>query len=735
MGNVNAADASQNFPLYILMISVHGLIRGHDLELGRDADTGGQTKYVIELARAFAAHPQVDKVDLVTRLIEDPAVAPDYAAPEETISSGARIVRVACGPRRYIRKELLWPHLDQMVDRCLHMLRQQARLPDLIHSHYADAAYVGEQLSLLLGIPQVHTGHSLGRPKRERLLASGRKLHAIERQFNFERRIAAEEGVLKHAAFIVTSTRQEIEEQYGMYQNHDARRCVVIPPGIDISRFSPPGRRKPDLELRRKIDRFLAVPEKAMILTICRPVVRKNIEGLLAAYGNADELKQKANLVIVAGTRDDIREMEEAQSEILTQMLLDIDLYDLWGKVAIPKHIAQENIPALYQLAARSHGVFVNPALDEPFGLTLIEAAASGLPFVAPDDGGPRDIVLNCRSGLLANTLDNSAIAEALRLALADRKQWRLWSQNGIAGVKRHYSWDAHVHKYMKEVRRLLRRGRKHLRRHHALAFNEGKSTMPLVKLALISDIDNTLIGDRNSLRELIIWLRRSAGKLAFGIASGRTIDSAIDILKQWRVPLPDILITAVGTEIYYGPNQIRDAGWANHIRHLWRREALAEALSSMPGLRLQEDEQQREFKLSYYVDPAQMLPLKEIDHYLHEHKLDAQLIYSAEKFLDVLPVRASKGHAIRYLAYKWGLPLKNFIIAGDSGNDTEMLVGDTLAVVVGNHSPELELLRGLDQVYFAQADYAAGIIEGLAHYGLMPTPAVPRHRPRPRRR
>jgi sucrose-phosphate synthase len=40
--------------LYFAMISVHGLHRGHDMELGRDADTGGQTKYVVEVAQALA---------------------------------------------------------------------------------------------------------------------------------------------------------------------------------------------------------------------------------------------------------------------------------------------------------------------------------------------------------------------------------------------------------------------------------------------------------------------------------------------------------------------------------------------------------------------------------------------------------------------------------------------------------------------------------------------------------
>ncbi|MFA7351383.1 MAG: glycosyltransferase, partial [Methylotenera sp.] len=200
---MNQAGNKDN-PLYILMVSVHGLIRSHDMELGRDADTGGQTTYVVELAKALAKHNKVGKIDLLTRLIDDPSLSQDYAQPEERFDEGVRIIRMPCGPKKYIRKELLWPHLDQIVDKTLHFLRQQGRLPDLIHSHYADAGYVGKQLSTLLGIPLIHTGHSLGRPKQSRLLASGRKQSAIERQFNFERRIAVEEDVIQHASMVVT---------------------------------------------------------------------------------------------------------------------------------------------------------------------------------------------------------------------------------------------------------------------------------------------------------------------------------------------------------------------------------------------------------------------------------------------------------------------------------------------------------------------------------------------------
>lgn len=705
--------------IYVLMISMHGLIRANEMELGKDADTGGQVTYVVELARALAQHSGVEKVDLLTRLIEDQSLAADYATTEENLGTGARIIRMRCGPKRYLRKEALWPHLDQVVDKALHFLRQQGRIPDLIHSHYADAGYVGQQLSLLLGIPLVHTGHSLGRPKRDRLIASGRKSAAIEKQFNFERRIAVEEDVIQHASLIVTSTKQEIEQQYGMYNNFNQSRFSVIPPGTDTSRFLPPGRVKQKTAIQQKIDSYLAEPEKPLIFAMSRPDIRKNIHGLIEAYGRSAALQEAANLLIVAGTRDDIHDLEESQRKVMSQLLFDLDRYDLWGKVAIPKFVAQEDVPELYRLAARRRGVFVNPAFTEPFGLTLIEAAASGLPFVAPDDGGPRDILGNCRNGLVVDTLDNGAIADALLSVLEDRRRWRKWANSGLAGVWRHYSWAAHVEKYMKEIRRLLRRDKKRLRRQQALIFNAEKSRIPLANKALISDIDNTLVGNNKSLKTLSGWIDDNKAHCVFGVATGRPLESAVEILKKNQLNLPDVLITSVGSEIHYGKKLVPDMGWSAHIRYMWRKDALETALSQFAGLSLQSPENQREFKLSYIAKPNEMPPLSEIQNHLRQCNLHAQLIYSHEEFLDVLPVRASKGHAIRYLAYKWGLPLENFIVAGDSGNDIEMLIGDTRAIVVGNYSQELEKLRNREHVYFADQHYAAGILEGLAHYGL----------------
>jgi sucrose-phosphate synthase len=90
---------SDSSGLYILLVSVHGLIRRDNMELGRDADTGGQTKYVVELASTLAKNPQVERVDLCTRLVNDSKVSQDYAQPVEILSKKARIIRVKkfCG--------------------------------------------------------------------------------------------------------------------------------------------------------------------------------------------------------------------------------------------------------------------------------------------------------------------------------------------------------------------------------------------------------------------------------------------------------------------------------------------------------------------------------------------------------------------------------------------------------------------------------------------------------------
>ena len=699
--------------LYIALISLHGLIRGEEPELGRDADTGGQVLYVLDLARALAEHPDVSRVELITRQILSTNVDYQYGEHLEQIADRAWIVRLPFGPHRYLYKENLWPYLPQFVDNALVHFREIGRVPDVIHSHYADAGDAGVRLARLISAPLVHTGHSLGRVKQQRLLDKGLSEEVIEERYHMSRRIEGETRVLDRADLIIASTQQEIDEQYGMYPAVARGRMAVIPPGVDLGRFRPP-RRGEIFKVARVIDRFLERPKKPMILAVQRPDERKNLETLIRAYGESDSLRELANLVLLVGTRDDIDTVPKGQREVLQQMLQLIDRYDLYGSVAYPKQHSSEDIAEIYRLAASRRGVFVNPALTEPFGLTLIEAAASGLPIVAPNDGGPQEIVRICNNGVLIDPLDAEALAESLLEVLSDRRQWRLRARAGIQGAGRNFSWEGHVARYLKRIKPLRRR------RHKTTTVP--RAQMALADRLLVCDIDNTLIGDREALAEFFLWLDAHRHRVAFGVATGRVLERTLSVLEEWNIPRPDVLITAVGSEIHYGRQDlVRDLNWRRTIDYRWDTLSLRECLANVPGLRLQPARDQREFKLSYFVERFAWPGTREIRKRIKEYGLAASVIFSHHEFLDLLPVRASKGRAIQYLARRWGFEMDEVLVAGDSGNDADMLRSGALGVVVKNHSSELRYLRGRDRICFTEWPYAHGILEGIDRHGFLP--------------
>jgi sucrose-phosphate synthase len=213
--------------------------------------------------------------------------------------------------------------------------------------------------------------------------------------------------------------------------------------------------RRARARMEHEIGRFLNQPDKPIVLAISRPDRRKNIEGLVTAYGEDKELQRIANLAIFAGVRRDIRDMQDNEREVLTELLLLMDRYDLYGRMALPKrHEPDVDIPVLYRLAAASGGVFINPALVENFGITVIEAASSGLPVVSTDHGGPKDIIGATDAGLLIDARDTAAMQQALRRLLTDREAWAKHARAGAEGVRRHFSWAAHADRYLELVGR-----------------------------------------------------------------------------------------------------------------------------------------------------------------------------------------------------------------------------------------------------------------------------------------
>ncbi|MCB4376847.1 MULTISPECIES: HAD family hydrolase [unclassified Synechococcus] len=697
----------------LLHLHLHGLFRSHELELGRDADTGGQTLYVLELARSLAQRAEVEQVDVVTRLIQDRRFDLDYSKREEVICPGARILRFPFGPKRYLRKELLWPHLEELADQLVEHLSQPGHRVDWIHAHYADAGLVGALVSQRLGIPLVFTGHSLGREKQRRLLAGGLDRSQIEQTYAISRRIDAEERALAQADLVITSTRQEADQQYSRYGHFQAAQAEVVPPGVDATRFHPHGSSQECSAVESLLQPFLREPDRAPLLAISRAVRRKNIPALVEAYGQSPVLRQRHNLVLVLGCRDDPRQLEKQQRDVLQQVFDLVDRFDLYGQVAYPKQHSRAQIPALYRWAARRGGLFVNPALTEPFGLTLLEAAACGLPMVATDDGGPRDIQHRCDNGLLADVTDPGALQEALELAGSDGPRWRRWSDNGVEAISRHFSWDAHVCQYLALMQ-------KRIRSSPVRALSVVRRPSPVSRL-LALDLDSSLeLPEESSLAHLRDRLQAEPFSASTGlvILTGRSLAQARQRYHELHLPDPKAWICRAGTEIHHGLDRAADPVWAQRISEAWDRDAVLAAMGHLQEhIRLQDLDHQSRFKVSYLLRASNRGLIGLARQCLRRHALQAEPQLRCHWFLDVLPQRASRSEAIRFLAQSWGLPLERVLVVASQQGDGELLDGLPATVVPADHDPCLLGQRIQQRVYVSKRPSVGAVLDGLTHY------------------
>jgi sucrose-phosphate synthase len=447
------------------------------------------------------------------------------------------------------------------------------------------------------------------------------------------------------------------------------------------------------------------------------------LEMLVKVYGESEQLQDLANLVMVLGTRDDLRELPRAQQAIITNVLYLIDRYNLYGKVAYPKSHAPRDVPELYRLAVVLKGVFINPALTEPFGLTLLEAGATGLPIVATNDGGPRDIIANCRNGLLIDPLDGSAIEHALLRMLTESDQWTEWSANGVSGTREHYSWAKHASRYLRDVGDILDHASAPVLKDRPRA-----RRLPEFDRLIITDLDNTLTGDDEALAEFVEIVHQH-DHVGFGVATGRRLDSAMQLIDELGLPRPDLIDTDCGTQLHYGEDLTPDRSWRKSIGYAWKPEEIRAVLDQLPGFYPQDDEHQSEFKISYELDTKLSPSTVKIKKILREAGVRAKVILSLDMYLDVIPVRGGSDLSMRHVLWKWGFAPEHVLVAGDSGNDAGMLLGRTLGVVVANHSKELNRLRNRPRVYFAQASHAAGILEGIQYYNFLDKIVIPNDR------
>lgn len=276
--------------------------------------------------------------------------------------------------------------------------------------------------------------------------------------------------------------------------------------------------------------------------------------------------------------------------------------------------------------------------------------------------------------------------------------------------------------------------------------------------LLLCTDLDRTLIP--NGLQPESAGARDHFARVAdhdevhLAYVTGRHLALVEEAIREWRLPVPGFLITDVGTTIWRlernpdseSADWQRDEAWENNIGADWcghRTEDLADLCIGLEGLQLQETARQGPFKLSYTLPIAASsgAASRRLASQLHERLaprgIEARFVFSSDEvagegLLDVLPHRASKEHAIEALMERLEISRKQTLFSGDSGNDLEVLTSAIPAVLVANAQQAVRdeavataQQRGFpDALYLARGgyagmngNYAAGILEGLAHY------------------
>jgi sucrose-6F-phosphate phosphohydrolase len=268
-------------------------------------------------------------------------------------------------------------------------------------------------------------------------------------------------------------------------------------------------------------------------------------------------------------------------------------------------------------------------------------------------------------------------------------------------------------------------------------------------RLLICTDLDRTLIPNgpqsesRGARKHFVTLVNHAEVTLAY--VSGRHRALIEKAIANYSLPLPDFVVGDVGTSIYHvGAEQDwqRQTAWEEEIAGDWGNKNHADLKALLLGiqdLRLQENTKQNRYKLSYYVplqsDRDTLSGL--IRERLTRENVRASLIWSIDEpngigLLDILPERATKFHAIEALMKEHKFDLGNTVFCGDSGNDIEVMASSIPAVLVANSQADVKQLAHqladtngyAEQLYIAHGsfmgmngNYAAGMLEGIAHY------------------
>ncbi|KAL4334623.1 hypothetical protein GQ457_07G045550 [Hibiscus cannabinus] len=492
----------------VVILTPHGYF-AQDNVLGYP-DTGGQVVYILDQVRALENEMLLrikqqglnitPRILIITRLLPDATGTTCGQRLEKVYGTEhSDILRVPFRTekgivRKWISRFEVWPYLDTFTEDVAHEISKELQgKPDLIIGNYSD----GNIVASLLAQIGCHT---------------------------------ADLFAMNHTDFIITSTFQEIagsKDTVGQYESHTAftlpglYRVVhginvfdpkfnIVSPGADMEIYFPYTEEKrrlkhfhPEIEdlLYSKVENeehlcVLNDRNKPILFTMARLDRVKNLSGLVEWYGKNAKLRELVNLVVVGGDRRKESKDLEEQAE-MKKMFELIEKYKLNGQFRwISSQMNRIRNGELYRYICDTKGAFVQPALYEAFGLTVVEAMTCGLPTFATCNGGPAEIIVHGKSGFNIDPYHGDQAAEILvnffEKCKVDPSHWDNISQGGLQRIEEKYTWKIYserlltltgVYGFWKHVSNLERReSRRYLEMFYALKYRKLAESVPLAE-------------------------------------------------------------------------------------------------------------------------------------------------------------------------------------------------------------------------------------------------------------
>jgi len=396
----------------IAMVSTHGYVAAEP-QLGLP-DTGGQVVYVLELSRKLAQLGYA--VDIWTRQFEDQPA-------EEPVDEGVRILRVPCGGREFIPKEFLYKKLPAWGEGALRRIKEENLDYQFINSHYWDAGLAAQRLSDALDAPHIHTPHSIGAWKKDRMERDFPKSKKeLNEKYNFSRRIH-HEGILYRECDLLIATSPDQVDLLDQHYSVPGRKVQMIPPGYDDNRFFPVS--EPSREALRQQYGY----EGKVVACVGRLAQNKGFDLLVKSFAVAAKRDKELKLRLAVGT--------DPENKLLGQLKGLITRLKLEDRVTLSGSLPDEEMADFYRAA----DLFCLPSRYEPFGMTAIEAMACGTPTLLTTHGGLFRTMVFGTDALYADSFDKEDFGITMLKPLRHPAIHRRLARHGAHKVRSLFTW------------------------------------------------------------------------------------------------------------------------------------------------------------------------------------------------------------------------------------------------------------------------------------------------------